>query len=161
MGDENKIPAYLSDADLLWRASLDKSEAICAIDYIYSEGWLNEKIYRQCVEYIKQRDTGKDEANIAVLGFTTKIRRCLKSAKITTVGQLRYMLKGNAHPQSGIDFFDTRNIGAKSGIEIMQIAIETGVIKKEEIGVNHKKRNKAIWNTCRDFFGHGPRNTQT
>lgn len=153
MGDKEKILIERTEeTDKLWNTFLDKEQVRRSLGRIYYEGWLSQEMYIQGIQYIEERNI-KQDRDIMSMGLPTKAYRCLKNSKVCTTRQLWYILTGNLHPQSSKDFFDIRNIGLKGGLEVMQIAIDQGVIKKEEIGINCGKRNNAKWTACRDFFG--------
>lgn len=134
-----------------WDTFLDKSLALDFVRRIRDEGWMDDLLYEACIDYMEQRGDDEDR-DIITLGLTSRAYRCLRISDIHTVKQLRYMLLGNEHPKSHKDFFDIRNMGIKTAKQVIETAVDTAVIKKEEIGINHKERNEEKWEECRISF---------
>lgn len=112
---------------------------------------MDDLLYAACIDYVEQKGDDEDR-DILTLGLPSRAYRCLRLSDIHTVKQLRYMLLGNKHPKSHKDFFDIRNMGIITAKQVIEIAVNKEVIKKDEIGINHNERNEEKWDECQASF---------
>ena len=134
-----------------WDTFLNKTHALDFVRRIRDEGWMDDLLYAACIDYVEQKGDDEDR-DILTLGLPSRAYRCLRLSDIHTVKQLRYMLLGNKHPKSHKDFFDIRNMGIITAKQVIEIAVNKEVIKKDEIGLNHNERNEEKWDECQASF---------
>lgn len=127
----------------------NKGQALDFIEKIHDMGWIDKNTYKCCM--VRMGESCDDSEKIDQLGLSVRAYNCLLRANVYTLNQLRYLLLGNRHPQSNQDIFEIRNLGIQTAIEIMERAINYGVVQLEEIGSSPKIfTNSRKWEICRD-----------